>query len=85
MDNNEYFVTEHKGMALYLLCNEIIAEQNEYNIKRLYTTKHGKGAEMCFFCDKTVGIITDVIKQMYDRSVASILFNTRCSTNLVLI
>ena len=49
MDNNEYFVTERKGMALRLIYNEIIAEQKGYTIKRLYTTKHGKGAEMCFF------------------------------------
>ena len=43
---NEYFVIEHKGMVLCLICNETIAAQKEYNIKRHYTTKYGNFAEI---------------------------------------
>jgi len=36
----DYFVSEHKGNALCLICHEAIAVLKEYNIRRHYQTKH---------------------------------------------
>lgn len=36
----EYFVVEHLGSVICVICNETISVNKEYNIKRHYSTKH---------------------------------------------
>lgn len=43
-----YFVAEHKGNVICVICQETIAVMKEYNIKRHYTSKHAaKYDELC--------------------------------------
>ena len=36
----DFFAMEHLGSVLCLICQETIAVQKDYNIKRHYSTKH---------------------------------------------